>query len=84
VPEAAYPIVIKKGTNELGREITYYFNYSDTPQSVTYNGNKAATLLLQSKSAPADNSLSQTAGAVTVSPGDTILLQDWDVAVLEV
>jgi beta-galactosidase len=82
VPGAAYPIVIKKGTNELGREVVYYFNYSDTPQSVVYDGKKAATLLLQSKQK--NDSLTQTAKAVTIAPGDTLILQDWDVAVLEV
>jgi beta-galactosidase len=82
VPESGYPIVIKKGTNELGKEVVYYFNYSDTPQSVTYDGKKAATLLLQSKQK--NDSLPQTGQTVTISPGDTMTLQDWDVAVLEV
>jgi beta-galactosidase len=82
LPEAAYPVVIKKGVNQLGREVIYYFNYSDTPQSVVYDGKKAATLLLQSKQK--NDSPSQAAKAVTLSPGDTLMLQDWDVAVLEV
>ena len=74
VPENSYPVVIKRGTNDLGKEIIYYFNYSDTPCTVTYHGKEAA-LLLHSKTA--------SVNAVSVSEGTALSLQDWDFVVLE-
>ena len=81
VPEISYPVVLKKGTNDLGKEIRYYFNYSDTPRTLNYHGQDAA-VLLQSK---ADTAASETGcdGSVTVSEGDILTLQDWDFIVLE-
>ena len=74
MPENSYPVVIKRGTNDLGKEIIYYFNYSDTPCTVTYHGKEAA-LLLHSKTA--------SVNAVSVSEGTALSLQDWDFVVLE-
>lgn len=73
IPKEAYPVIIRKGVNDLGKEIIYYFNYSHTPCTVTYHG-KDAALLLQSKS---------DAGSVTVSDGTSLTLQDWDFLILE-
>lgn len=77
LPEASYPIVIKRGTNDLGKEIVYYFNYSDTPRTVTHHG-KNAQLLIHSKDT------FQNADSITISEGDTLTLQDWDVMILEI
>lgn len=99
IPEAAYPVILKKGTNDSDKEVLYYFNYSDTPCTVIYHG-KDAAVLLQSKSAAgisptgtgtsdhatdADaNAVLDSVRAVTVSDGDTLTLQDWDFIILEV
>ena len=62
-----FPIIIKKGINDFGREITYYFNYSDDVQTVSYHGNNCY-LLMQEKE---------------MKDGDTITLNGWDFAILE-
>lgn len=91
IPEESYPVVIKKGANDFGKEIIYYFNYSDTPYAMTYHGRDAA-LLLHGKAADMNaSSTGQTSGdtdfditaATTISEGDTLTLQDWDLIVLE-
>lgn len=98
IPEASYPVIRKKGINDLGKEVIYYFNYSDAPCTVTYFGKNAA-VLLQSKAAgqasqAEEDTLYTTTGttentvfdctcSVTVSNGDTLTLQDWDFVVLE-
>lgn len=81
VPEISYPVVLKKGTNDLGKVILYYFNYSDTPCTLTYHG-KDAAVLLQSKVAAAASETGCDC-SVTVSEGDILTLQDWDFIVLE-
>lgn len=32
---AAFPVIIKQGTNDLGKTVTYYFNYSSETQLVS-------------------------------------------------
>ena len=44
--EAAWPVIIKRGTNDLQKEITYYFNFSEEPQETVYRGKDARTLLV--------------------------------------
>lgn len=96
IPEYSYPIVIKKGINDLEKEVIYYFNYSDTPCTVTYHG-KEAVLLLQSKAAVKESQAARStmnsvlttepntvSHSIIVTEGDTLTLQDWDFIVLEV
>lgn len=33
VPEQRFPLIVRQGTNQLGRRITYYLNYSAQPQA---------------------------------------------------
>lgn len=35
VPELRFPLIRRSGTNQFGRQIDYYFNYSDQTQSVS-------------------------------------------------
>ncbi len=67
LPEEHYPIVIKRGTNDYNKKITYYFNYTDEPASVTWHG-KDAKLLMQEQ--PLKN-------------GDVITVGGWDFLILE-
>lgn len=43
--QAAFPVIIRRGINDLGREIVYYLNYSAEPQSVSYHGADGRELL---------------------------------------
>ncbi|MNS11267.1 Beta-galactosidase BgaA [compost metagenome] len=40
-----FPIIVKSGTNQQGKVIHYYFNYSGEPKSFTYPYPKGKTLL---------------------------------------
>lgn len=71
LPEANFPVIIKRGVNESGKEITYLFNYSDETQSVTWRG-QDCILLMPEKTEKK-----------TVGNGDTIPLSGWDFVVLE-
>lgn len=66
--EAVWPVIVKRGTNGLQKEITYYFNYSDEPQETVYHGKDARVLL---------------SGHETVKEGSRIFLQRWDFLILE-
>lgn len=69
--EAVWPLVIKRGTNDLQKEIIYYFNYSEEPQETVYHG-ADARVLLAGNEAPA-----------TVKDGDRLTLSCWDFLILE-
>ena len=36
--EVEFPVIIKKGTNDLGKEVVYYLNYSPEVRNVIYHG----------------------------------------------
>jgi beta-galactosidase len=62
-----YPVVIRQGTNDQGKTIRYYLNYSDKNVSVLYNSSKGSDLFLNK----------------VLKKGDTITLKPWDVAIVE-
>ena len=62
-----YPLVVKRGVNDLGKELCYYLNYSKDPVSVTHRGKDGVELI------------SETA----IVCGDKIDLGGWGVAVVE-
>lgn len=62
-----FPVIVRKGVNDLGREIVYYLNYSGQEQSVPYCGAQAAELL----------------GGGTVRNGDLLEIGPWDLKILE-
>lgn len=62
-----YPLIIKRGINDSGKELCYYLNYSKDPVSVTHHGKNGVELL------------SETA----IVCGDKIDLGGWGVAVVE-
>ncbi|MCH5253954.1 MAG: beta-galactosidase [Lachnospiraceae bacterium] len=67
LPAVQYPVIIKKGINDLGKEIVYYFNYSDDVQKISYQG-KDGVMLFEDKD---------------IKDGDTISLNGWDLAIVE-
>lgn len=62
-----YPLIVKRGINDSGKELCYYLNYSKDPVSVTHHGKNGVELL------------SETA----IVCGDKIDLGGWGVAVVE-
>lgn len=67
IPPENYPVIIKRGINDLGKEIIYYFNYSDDIQTVTYHGRDAVLLMQQN----------------TISDKDTITIEKWGFVIVE-
>jgi len=47
--ELKFPIIVKSGTNQLGKVIHYYFNYSGEPKSFIYPYAKGKALLTDEK-----------------------------------
>ena len=62
-----YPLIIKRGINDSGKELCYYLNYSKDPVSVTHRGKDGIELI------------SETA----IVCGNKIDLGGWGVAVVE-
>ncbi len=62
-----YPIVIRQGTNDQGKTIRYYLNYSGKESQVVYDKPKGTNLFTDS----------------SVTKGDRIVLKPWDVAIIE-
>jgi beta-galactosidase len=62
-----YPIVMRYGTNEQGKTIRYYLNYSGKDQSIIYSFDKG-TDLLNNK---------------TLKKGDSFSLKPWDLLIVE-
>lgn len=62
-----YPLIIKRGINDSGKELCYYLNHSKDPVSVTHHGKNGVELI------------SETA----IVCGDKIDLGGWGVAVVE-
>lgn len=67
IPAERFPVIVRKGKNDLGKDVKFYFNYSAKEQSVT-NG------------IPAGCDLLSGAG---VKGGDTLAIEPWGVRIVE-
>ena len=65
--EVSFPVIIKKGINDFGKEIRYYLNYSPQVQEVKYCGNEAKDLLTGDK----------------IYEGQTLRIEPWNLRILE-
>lgn len=65
--EVPFPVIIKKGINDFGKEIRYYLNYSPQVQEVKYYGNEAKDLLTEDK----------------IYEGQTLRIEPWNLRILE-
>lgn len=63
-----FPVIVKHGTNDLGKELYYYFNYSGEEQTVLHAA--GAGTELRSEKAVGEN--------------ETLLLSPWDCRIVEV
>lgn len=62
-----FPVICKKGVNDFGKTVRYYFNFSGDEQSFVY-GQESGTELISGKA---------------VSGGERIVLKAWDLIVVE-
>ncbi len=88
--EAVWPLIVKRGTNDLQKEIIYYFNYSEEPQETVYHGADARVLLMghetpDGKDNASGNSAETPKEILTsiVKDGDRLPLSRWDFLILE-
>ena len=65
--QPTYPIVVRHGTNDRGKTIRYYLNYSNKEQSIVYGFYKGIDLLTNK----------------TLNKGDNFLLKPWDLIIVE-
>lgn len=63
-----FPVIIKHGTNDYGKELYYYFNYSGEPQTVTHLGGAGMDLLAEK----------------TVTSGEALTIAPWELVIVEV
>lgn len=66
--ELHFPLIVKRGFNDLDKELFYYFNYSDQSNPVKHCG-ASGTELLSSKA---------------ISSQETLTLEPWGIAIIEV
>lgn len=71
LPSFQFPLIRKSGTNTLGKQVHYLFNYSGEEVSYTHTGETCTVLLAPDKTTK------------TVADGDTLNLPPWEVVILE-
>ncbi|MDQ0059612.1 beta-galactosidase [Paenibacillus harenae] len=65
--ELSFPIIIRSGINEAGKQIRYYFNYSGDQTEIRYPHGDGVELL----------------SGIVVRAGDTVMLPAWGVAIIK-
>lgn len=95
--ELTYPVIVKKGKNDLNREVTYYFNYSEKTQTILHLRSEARLLLQnsaltqQGAAGTPENDMNNAPGSENALPhaphiirnGDALTLSCWDFVILE-
>ncbi len=82
LPREQYPVILKRGMNDLDREIIYYFNYGEEAQTITYHG-ADARILLRGCSSSDDNAVPAFNSSEIIQEGDSLPLSCWDFVILE-
>lgn len=67
LPAYSFPLIQKRGYNDAGKLIRYYFNYSSSPVRFTYDGLKGTELLKERE----------------VITGEELEIQAWDLKIIE-
>ena len=67
LPEYHYPVIVRKGTNDLGKMVRYFFNYSETELEMPYDYENGIELL--------ENKV--------VENGDALRMPAWGVKIIE-
>ena len=67
IPEYSWPVIIRKGTNDLGKCVRYILNYSAEEQNVVYHGADGTELFSEE----------------SVQDGETVTVLPWNVKIIE-
>ena len=67
IPKYSWPVIVRKGTNDLGKCVRYILNYSAEEQSVVYHGADGTELFSEE----------------SVQDGDTVTVLPWNVKIIE-
>ena len=67
IPEYSWPVIIRKGTNDLGKCVRYILNYSAEEQNVVYHGANGTELF----------------SGEAVQDGETVTVSPWNVKIVE-
>ena len=67
IPEYSWPVIVRKGTNDLGKCVRYILNYSAEEQKVAYHGADGTELFSEE----------------SVQDGESIAVLPWDLKVVE-
>ncbi len=66
--QLTFPLIVKNGVNQYGKQVHYYFNYSGETKSLIYRYKKATDLL--------DGKEINTEDKITLSPWNFIILEE--------
>ena len=67
IPEYSWPVIVRKGTNDLGKCVRYILNYSAEEQKVVYHGADGTELFSEE----------------SVQDGETVTVLPWNVKIIE-
>ena len=67
IPEYSWPVIVRKGTNDLGKCVRYILNYSAEEQKVTYHGADGTELFSEE----------------SVQDGENITVLPWNLKIVE-
>lgn len=67
IPEYSWPVIVRKGTNDLCKCVRYILNYSAEEQNVVYHGADGTELFSEE----------------SVQDGDTVTVLPWNVKIIE-
>ena len=67
IPEYSWPVIIRKGSNDLGKCVRYILNYSAEEQNVIYHGANGTELFSEE----------------SVQDGDTVTVLPWNLKIVE-
>ena len=67
IPKYSWPVIVRKGTNDLGKCVRYILNYSAEEQSVVYHGADGTELFSEE----------------SVQDGESIIVLPWNLKIVE-
>ena len=67
IPEYSWPVIVRKGTNDLGKCVRYILNYSVEEQNVVYHGADGTELFSEE----------------SVQDGESIIVLPWNLKIVE-
>lgn len=67
IPAYDYPVIVRKGINDFGKNVRYFLNYSAEEQKVPYRYGNGVDLL----------------SGKTVDHGEIIAIPAWDLKIVE-